>query len=91
MVIISFANRGVRMNDIVVARENCAAAISLYYSDFGLLADMLGSHGEYRSFWQTKPENVLECLSDDIFNKNKGISMYEMQRVDWTRQLPIKS
>lgn len=91
MVNTNFANRGMKMNDIVVARENCATAISLYYSDFGLLADMLGSRGEYRSFWQTKPENVLECRSDDIFNKNKGVFMYEMKRVEWAQGLSIKS
>jgi len=79
------------MNNITTARENCAAAVSMYYSEFGLLADMLGGHGEYRSFWQTETERILECLSDDIFNKNKGISMYEMRRVDWAQNLSIKS
>ena len=68
------------MNTIEIARENCAVAISQYYSDFGLLADMLIDSGAYRAYWETKNRIVLESISNNIFNPDEEVVIYELFR-----------
>lgn len=60
------------------ARKNCAAALMCCYKDFSLLADILTDDGQYRSFWMSPGEVVLECLCEDIYTDQATILIYEL-------------
>lgn len=60
------------------ARKNCAAALQRCYKDFSLLADILGDNGQYRSFWISPGKVVLECLCENIYDKQATIAIYEL-------------
>lgn len=78
------------MENISEARAKCAAVLAEFYPNVGLLADMLGAAGEYRSFWETSSGKVLKATSDDIFD---GQAMTEIFELKYKRPLgwPIAS
>jgi len=70
------------MESIGTARENCGAVVLQLYSGAKLSADILGSKGEYRSYWDTTDGRVLKCLSDNIFNPHESVSIFELKYVE---------
>lgn len=67
------------MENISEARYNCAAVLAEFYQNVGLLADMLGADGEYRSFWQLPSGTVLEAKTDNVFDGQAMTEIYELE------------
>lgn len=67
------------MKKIDEARSRCAAVLAEFYPKVGLMADMLGSAGEYRSFWQLPSGELLEAKSDNIFDGQSMTKIFELK------------